>query len=410
MLSGRSRTTERVRAMELGADAYLCKPFAYAEVHSHIRALLRRASGRDRTARVRVGALEIDPGARMAWLGGRPVRLTSTEFALLRALAVAPTTVRTKATWPGRSGASTGGRRAARWTRTSAACGRSCGRRTRRSSTTRGGSATGSSTIRLAAGAGPPARVRRGRALMVVLLLICALIALPPAAATLTTLAALAVAALLGCATRRLRRRAARTAHEVRQPLTTGLLALHAAARRGEVPPRVVASLELELRRAAYALADPSQTAPADVDLHDLLSAQARTWREVAAAHGATLTLEPGPGTPVVHADTLRLAQATSNVLANAIEHGGGRITIRTLAIGDRIRIEVTDGGPGLPASIAELSRRPRGPHGHGLSIATSALRHTHGHLHPTPPASPSTSPPKPPDDAHRRHARRPAP
>jgi DNA-binding response OmpR family regulator len=96
MLSGRSRTTERVRAMELGADAYLCKPFAYAEVHSHVRALLRRASGRDRTARVRVGTLEIDPGSRMAWLSGRPVRLTSTEFTLLRALAAAPTTVRTK--------------------------------------------------------------------------------------------------------------------------------------------------------------------------------------------------------------------------------------------------------------------------------------------------------------------------
>jgi DNA-binding response OmpR family regulator len=96
MLSGRSRTTERVRAMELGADAYLCKPFVYAEVHSHVRALLRRAAGRDRTARIRVGALEIDPGARTVWLAGRPVRLTSTEFALLRVLASAPTTVRTK--------------------------------------------------------------------------------------------------------------------------------------------------------------------------------------------------------------------------------------------------------------------------------------------------------------------------
>jgi signal transduction histidine kinase len=216
---------------------------------------------------------------------------------------------------------------------------------------------------------------------MVVLLLIGALFALPPAVATLTTLAAVAVATLHWCATRRLRRRATRTAHEVRQPLTAALLALHGAARRGEVPPRVVASLELELRRAAFALADPSEATPADVDLHDLLTAQAQTWRDVAAAHGATLDLEPGPGTPVVHADTLRLAQATSNVLANAIEHGGGQITIRTVAIGDRIRIEVSDGGPGLPASIGELSRRPRGRHGHGLSIATSALHHTNGHL-----------------------------
>lgn len=216
---------------------------------------------------------------------------------------------------------------------------------------------------------------------MLVLLLIGALIALPPAVATATTLAAVTVAATHWWVARRLRRRAAHTAHEVRQPLTAAQLALHGAARRGEVPPRVVASLELELRRAAYALAGPSQTTTADVDLHDLLTVQAQTWREVAAAHGATLVLEPGPGTPVVHADTLRLAQATSNVLANAIEHGGGRIRIRTVAIGDRIRIEVADGGPGLPASIAELSRRPRGPHGHGLSIATSALHHTHGHL-----------------------------
>lgn len=219
---------------------------------------------------------------------------------------------------------------------------------------------------------------------MIVLLLVSALVSLPPVVGTAVALVAVATAALHWWVARRLRRRAARTAHEVRQPLTAAHLALHGAARRGEVPPRVVASLELELRRAAFALADPSQATPADVDLHDLLTAQARTWREVAAAHGSTLVLEPGPGTPVVHADTLRLAQATSNVLANAIEHGGRTIAIRTRAVGDRIRIEVADGGPGLPASIAELSRRPRGAHGHGLSIAASALVHTGGRLAPT--------------------------
>jgi signal transduction histidine kinase len=220
---------------------------------------------------------------------------------------------------------------------------------------------------------------------MIVLLLIAALVALPPLVGAATALCALAAAALHWWTARRLRRRAERVAHEVRQPLTAANLALHAAARRGEIPPRVVASLELELRRAAFALSDPSQATPADVDLHDLLAAQAQTWRAVAAAHGATLTLEPGPGTPVVHADTLRLAQATSNVLANAIEHGGAAITIRTRPVGDRIRIEVADGGPGLPASIAELSRRPRGAHGHGLSIATAALHHTGGRLAPAP-------------------------
>lgn len=97
VLSGRARTDDRVRAMELGADAFLPKPFAYAEVHGQIRALLRRASGRERTARLRIGALEVDPASRTAWLSGRPVRLTQTEFTLLRVLAASPTTVRTKA-------------------------------------------------------------------------------------------------------------------------------------------------------------------------------------------------------------------------------------------------------------------------------------------------------------------------
>jgi signal transduction histidine kinase len=193
------------------------------------------------------------------------------------------------------------------------------------------------------------------------------------------------IAALRGRRTvRALRERAARVAHEVRGPLTAAHLALHGAARRGEVAPVLVAALELELRRATLALEDPALVRPGDVDLHDLLTCQLRTWHDVAAAHGATLTLDPGPGTAVIHADALRIAQATSNVVANAIEHGGGHITIRTTPIGDRIRIEVADDGPGLPASIAELTRRPRAGHGRrgrGLAITTSVLAHCGGRL-----------------------------
>jgi signal transduction histidine kinase len=181
-----------------------------------------------------------------------------------------------------------------------------------------------------------------------------------------------------------LRERAARVAHEVRGPLTAAHLAVHGAARRGEIGPLLVAALELELRRATLALEDPARARPRDLDLHALLSCQLRTWRDVAAAHGATLTLEPGPGTAVVHADALRLAQATSNVVANAIEHGGGRIAIRTVRIGDRIRVEVSDGGPGLPASVAELARRPRagrGARGRGLAITRTVLAHCGGRV-----------------------------
>jgi signal transduction histidine kinase len=183
---------------------------------------------------------------------------------------------------------------------------------------------------------------------------------------------------------RALRERAARVAHEVRGPLSAAHLALHGAARRGEVGPVLVAALELELRRAALALEDPSAARPRDVDLHALLTAQLQTWRDVAAAHDTVLRLEPGPGTALVHADALRLGQALSNVIANAIEHGGGQIVIRTVRVADCIRVEVTDGGPGLPASVAELARRPRagrGARGRGLAITRSVLAHCGGRL-----------------------------
>ena len=206
--------------------------------------------------------------------------------------------------------------------------------------------------------------------------------------AVLAVVASVAVVLAGGgwCAAFAARERAARVAHEVRGPLSAAQLALHGAARRREVPPSLVAALELELRRAALALEDPATARPGDVDLHALLRCQLRTWQEVAAAHGTALTLEPGPGTAVVHADALRLAQATGNVLANAIEHGGGgQVAIRTVAVGGRLRVEVADGGPGLPASVAELvARRPRagrGRRGRGLAISRAVLAHCGGRL-----------------------------
>jgi signal transduction histidine kinase len=168
--------------------------------------------------------------------------------------------------------------------------------------------------------------------------------------------------------------------HEVRGPLTAAQLALHASARRGELPPRRVAALELELRRAALALDDlvgGGADKSVEVDLGELLRCQAQTWADVATAHGATLGLHLDPGGYVVKADGLRLAQAVGNVVANAIEHGGGAIEIRTRAVENGLRVEVTDDGPGLPAPVADLVRGTRqrsGGRGRGLAIAAQAL------------------------------------
>lgn len=85
LLTARDSVQDRVEGLERGADDYLVKPFAFAELLARLRALLRRPS--DRVEPVRRGDLEIDPLHRQACLGGRRVGLTRTEFDLLLCLA-----------------------------------------------------------------------------------------------------------------------------------------------------------------------------------------------------------------------------------------------------------------------------------------------------------------------------------
>jgi DNA-binding response OmpR family regulator len=96
ILSARGGELDRVRGFERGADDYVTKPFAYGELRLRIAAVLRRARERVHRGKLRVGALEVDPAAREARLHGRRVPLAAKEFALLRALASAPTRVFTK--------------------------------------------------------------------------------------------------------------------------------------------------------------------------------------------------------------------------------------------------------------------------------------------------------------------------
>jgi DNA-binding response OmpR family regulator len=96
VLSGRSGEHDRLRAFDAGADDFVPKPFGYAELRARIHALLRRSESRRRTGGVRIGPLELDPMTRDVRVSGRKVELTQTEFALLRVLAGAPTTVHTK--------------------------------------------------------------------------------------------------------------------------------------------------------------------------------------------------------------------------------------------------------------------------------------------------------------------------
>ncbi len=170
----------------------------------------------------------------------------------------------------------------------------------------------------------------------------------------------------------------------------------------------------LELDRARLALLDlaeaPHGRRSADrmttFDVGVLLVDAAEAWQAAARERGVRLRVEQPPGRVLVDGDRMRLAQACGNLLANAIEHGSprhvaavpagddavdladdladdddGEIVLRARAGLHTVRIEVLDGGPGLPAPVPQLlRRRPRGgrrSRGRGLAIvADIAARH----------------------------------
>ncbi|MBV9471840.1 MAG: HAMP domain-containing histidine kinase [Solirubrobacterales bacterium] len=212
-------------------------------------------------------------------------------------------------------------------------------------------------------------------------------------AALITGWVAATVAASLAILARRLlsgRMEAlARLCHELRGPLTAARLGLELEADAGALSSPRLRAIELELGRAELALEDLAELhsgrgAPdsfEEVDLDGLVSDSIEAWRPSAVAEGIELGGGWSRGPARLWGDRLRLAQAIGNLLANAIEHGGGPVEIRGACEGARVRVEVLDRGPGLPAPVAELSRRARGgrgTRGRGLAIA-SAVAKAHG-------------------------------
>ena len=391
VISGRAGELDRLRGFARGCDDYVCKPFSYPELRARVEALLRRADVRRRPGRLRVGALEVDVAARVVRLRGVPVDLSQKEFALVRTLASDPTRVFTKdellrTIWGFRTKGSTR-------TLDSHAC------RLRHKLGRAGdrfvvnvwgvgyrlvdGPPAALADLDLAPPLAPAAAVAVlplmavGRGLDAVLL-----------GAWLVAAVAVCAGAIAGLELRRRRELVARACHELRGPLTAAHLALHCGMRRGDTPPARLAAIDHELGRAAVALDDlaaarrgrrgPDRSEP--VDVGDLLAHQARTWRMVEGAFGCRVELaEPRSGA-VVRGDRVRLAQAVSNLVANALEHGDGRVRLQARAQDDRVRIEVADEGPGLPVAVGDLTRRARagrGRRGRGLAIAADiADRH----------------------------------
>lgn len=82
-LSARGEVPDRVRGLNLGADDYLTKPFAFAELLARVQALGRRHGGEPEDGILRLADLELDTRRRIARRGGERIELTAKECALL---------------------------------------------------------------------------------------------------------------------------------------------------------------------------------------------------------------------------------------------------------------------------------------------------------------------------------------
>jgi two-component system copper resistance phosphate regulon response regulator CusR len=85
-LSARDAIDDRVKGLELGADDYLVKPFAFSELLARVRTLLRRGGKAKEAEILRAADLELDLLRRRVTRGGRKIDLTSKEFSLLELL------------------------------------------------------------------------------------------------------------------------------------------------------------------------------------------------------------------------------------------------------------------------------------------------------------------------------------
>ena len=185
-------------------------------------------------------------------------------------------------------------------------------------------------------------------------------------------LAGWCVAALLAIEMRRRSGLVADAAHELRGPLTAIALGLEGVRRQPAARRRAEALLS-ELGRmeaaaddvAAAAVGRRSSAKPRSVELRTVVEQASEAWRAPAARRGGRVLVDWQAGPAHVRADPRRLAQALGNLLANAVEHGGGEVIVRGRRASGGVRVEVAD----------------RGRRGRGLVIAERAIADAGGGL-----------------------------
>ncbi len=181
--------------------------------------------------------------------------------------------------------------------------------------------------------------------------------------------------------------------HEVRGGMTAlelGLAVLERSCSCADTGDRVGA-LRAQIERAATALAEIDrrrtcrhETAadrhPELVDLEALVLSRVLCWKQIAPAGRSRVRWEWRAGPAWIIGDGAALASALDNLVANALEHGGGRITVEGERSGNVLRVLISDGGQGFElSSIGEADWTSA--RGHGLAIAREAIEAHGGRL-----------------------------
>ena len=190
------------------------------------------------------------------------------------------------------------------------------------------------------------------------------------------------LAALLVVEMRRRAGLVADAAHELRGPLTAislGIEALRrqpAARHRAEALANEVCRMQVAADDAAAAAGGRRAVARSErLALGPFVERSGAAWMPAAERRGGRVSFDWRAGNTAVRTDPRRLAQVFANLLANAVEHGGGEIVVRGRPSRDGVRVEIEDRGAGARPRQRKRAR------GRGLRIAARAVEQAGGRL-----------------------------
>ncbi|HZJ29499.1 MAG TPA: ATP-binding protein [Solirubrobacterales bacterium] len=167
-----------------------------------------------------------------------------------------------------------------------------------------------------------------------------------------------------------------RALHELRRPLQTMLLAEpdHRAPRPGvgryaggraragalDLAIAALRDVDASINRSLLTPIAPGPERTGEVfEVGEILAAATERWRSAVLAAGRSISIGVARGGGRVAIDPVEAARALDNLIANALEHGGGDLELAVRGGPDTVRLEVTDGGRALAAAIDDAVRGP---------------------------------------------------